>query len=410
MVDMSLSSAPELEQDALEVRIARVGGELLAGMEGLLAAINSASTGPQQLARDLGVDKVLASRLLKMIRSQDPLAAAHLAPGPDPLRRVVKAAGRAGASRELVQRATEAINQFDDFVRAEAGDRSALDAMLAAWLPEVRQEFELRRKQAAFRAISQLKGVSADVDFATVVLHPSETEPDRLDIVWLFGVIGLQRVRAGASVTFATRRLTPDAHDRMPTTLDGEPIQHFDGLRLEEFCSKPLPPITAVHHGETVRYGLAGDRFGPASAVDLVFAEVNRGDIDRTSVNRGRMSYVFAEIGTPVKKLLFTVLVHQDVYAGIEPTMRIYDTALEGLANPNDPSRDQSQWDVGERLDSLGVGMPRFGAADVPRYREMLDAIFTRMQWDAANFRGYRTRIDFPIYGSQIVIGFRKSS
>ncbi len=393
-----------------EVRIANVGEDLLRGLGALLSSVNSSSSGPQQLAKDLGVDKVLASRVLKMIRSQDPLAAAHLAPGPEPLRRIVKAASKAGAPASAVQTAGDAIARFEELVRVEAGDRSGLDAMLSAWLPEVRSEFELRRKQAAFRALSQLKGVSADVDFGTVVIAPSQTDESRLDVVWLFGVFGLQRVRPGAQVTFATRRLTPDVHDRTPRTLDGKPVENLTGLRLPQFCSDPPPEIDVVRKGETVRYDLAGDAFGPASAADLVFAEVNHAELDRDAIDRGRAAYAFAEIGTPVKKLIFTVLVHEDVYTGIEPSLRIYDTALEGLANPNDETRTPSQWDLLERLDSLGAGAARFGTAEVPRYREMLDEVFGKLAWNRDQFRGYRCRVEFPIYGSQVTILFQRQA
>lgn len=391
-----------------EVRIARVGEELLRDLGALISSVNGATNGPQQLARDLGVDKVLASRVLKMIRSQDPLAAAHLAPGPEPLRRIVKAASKAGAPAAIVQSAGDAIARFEELVRVEAGDRSALDAMLSAWLPEVRTEFEIRRKQAAFRAISQLKGVSADIDFGTVVIAPSDENPERLDVVWLFGVFGLHRVRPGAPVTFATRRLTPDAHDRTPRTLDGKPVENLSGLQLPKFCSDPLPKIDVIRTGEIVRYNLAGDAFGPSSASDLVFAEVNRQEMRRNAIDEGRAAYAFAEIGTPVKKLIFTVIVHQDVYTGIEPSLHIFDTALEGLANPNDASRAPTKWDVLERLDSLGAGAARFGTAEVPRYREMLDEVFDRLAWNREHFRGYRCKVEFPIYGSQVTILFQR--
>lgn len=395
-----------LTTDQLQVRITEVGEELLRGMENLIRAVNAASAGPQQLARDLGVDTVLASRLMKMIRSQDPLAAAYLAPGPDPLRRVLKGAARAGAPGEAVLRARIAVDDFETMVRVEAGDRSGLDAMLSAWLPDVRAEFELRRKQAAFRAISQLKGVSADVDFATVVVNRSQGEPDRLDLVWLFGIIGLQRLRADAPITISTRRLSPDTHNRQPVTLDGRPVEEFSGLRLEKYCSQPPPEIRVLHSRDIVRYQLAGDRFGPSSAVDLVFAEVNRSELDRRAVENGRVFHAFAEVVTPAKKLLFTVLVQNDVYSGLEPSLRIYDTTFEGVADPNDSSRDARQWDIHERLDSLGVGLNRFGASEVPHFRNMLSELFTALNWDGDSFRGYRCRIEYPIYGSQVTVCF----
>ncbi len=75
-------------------------------------------------------------------------------PGPEPLRKLAHAAARKGVSRELVADLEKAVEQFDQLIRTEGGDRIGFDAILAAWLPEARAEFELRRKQAAFRALS----------------------------------------------------------------------------------------------------------------------------------------------------------------------------------------------------------------------------------------------------------------
>jgi hypothetical protein len=89
-----------------------------------------------------------------------------------------------------------------------------------------------------------------------------------------------------------------------------------------------------------------------------------------------------------------------------DPQLLIYDTALDGVANINDQSRDIDRLDMVESVQALGVGPSRWRSADVPNYAELVRDVSRRLRWDAELFRGYRCRIDYPIYGSQIAMAF----
>ena len=58
----------------------------------LIAAVPGSPARPMQLTKTLGLNKVLASRLLSATRTREPLAIAHLMPGPEALKRLVAAA------------------------------------------------------------------------------------------------------------------------------------------------------------------------------------------------------------------------------------------------------------------------------------------------------------------------------
>ena len=155
-----------------------------------------------------------------------------------------------------------------------------------------------------------------------------------------------------------------------------------------------------------------GGEFGPRSAVDVFFGEVNLGELKRhvpapaAGAGPARKRYVFAEISTPSKALHFDALVHEDVYTGSDPSLRIYDTAFEGVADVNDPAREIDRLDLLESIEPLGLGLSRRRAAGVPRYSELLLAVCARMSWDPSRFRGHRCRIDYPLYGSQVAMLF----
>ncbi len=391
----------------LEVHIAQTGDRLLAGLSSVVDSLR-APTGPQALATELGIDKVLASRVLKAIQSPDPMSVVHRAPGPEPLRRVLKASAKRGVPPELIANAEAAVDRFEALIRDRIGDRSALEAIVSAWAPDARREFELRRKQTAFRAMSQLKGVQASVNLASVFLHPSPGD-ERLDVVWITGLLGLQRIRPGAAVKFATRRMNGSAdgdRDRRPLDLGGTPVSDYRGLQLERFCSTPTPPLEVHHVGEVVHYTLGDTGFGPRSEVDIVFGEANIAELDRyiEPGEAGKKAYVFAEVLTPSRTLQLDLFVHRDLYPDQHPSLLIYDTASEGVANINDRSRDIDRLDLMESIESLGQGIARCRSSDVPRYGDLLGEVCERLGWDGGSFRAFRCRIDYPLYGSQVAM------
>lgn len=398
------SSSPQPALPARQ-RAARVGKDLASALDAVIAKLG-ADMRPAQLARTLSVDKVLASRIVKLCRSSEPLAALHVSPGPDPLRRFLRAARRRDVEAALLERAADAIDAFEALVREEAGNRTEFEVVLSAWLPDSRADFELRRKQPAFRCMSHLKGVAVDTNFASVLLCPSDT-PGRLDVVWLFGLLGLKRLSPGVPVRFASYRLPGQTSPRTTLTLDGRPVQGFDGLVLESFCSRPTPRIAVQRAGDVFHYTLADEGFGPRTACDVVTAEVNRADlpaVDESGTNRRH--HFSTEITTPSRVLVFDALLHADIDPGAEPALSLYDTVPHGIADAGDPARDIDRLSHREIVQPLGTGISRFGSADVPRYHELLRHACERLGWDGEALRGFRVRIEYPIYGSQVVLSF----
>lgn len=401
-----LNSSTQAEPSDIEIRIFQIGSCLMDSLGRVLDAIPDTPQGPQALARHINVDKVLASRLLRAVRSPDEMAALHRFPGPEPLRRVLRGASKVGVDAALIASAEDAVDRFACLIRDDLGDRGALDAIVSAWVPEARREFELRSKQTAFKAMSQLKGARADAILATAIIHPA-ADDGRLDLVWLSGVSGLQRLRPGAAVKLATRRMIPEDSDRRPFALDGKPVDGLHESVLDEFSGNPSPHIDTHHAGEVVHYTLGPAEFGPRHAQDIVIAEVNRSEMPSSiPKDQDRRAFFFAETSIPAKVLQFDAIVHRDVYPGSDPRLRIYDTASEGVADVNDHGRDMDQLDVLESIEPLGATVGRIGSSSIPRYGSLIRHVFDRVQWDRDAFRIFRCRIDYPIYGSQIAMCF----
>lgn len=399
-------SGPEGPDGGIEAKIGRVVQRLTTELQGVLETLPGSPHRPQELAKLLGVNKTLSSRVLGALRTGDPLAAAHVIPGPEGLRTVLKAAAKKGARRASTSAAEEAVAAFDRLIRRDAGSRAALDAIISDSLPHAREKFELANKQAMFKAAANLKGVMAEIRLSTFLLHPSDDE-ERLDHVLINGSLGLRRLRPNAVIRF-TSTILGKQEGHAQVTLDGVSVDNARSLLLEPFCSSPVPQLQTRTEGNHVHYVVVGNGIGPASAVDLVLAELNRpcGYRYQHQDEKRRTSGPGAEVHVPVRTLIFDALVHEEIWPGPDPDLRIYDTTVRGTANPNDHSRDIDLLDLAESIQFLGRGTGKCRAVEIPNYIEMLNHVCAKLGWDPSSFRAYRCRIQYPFYGSQVSMAF----
>lgn len=407
----NVTLAPVVET-SFKSRVQKLGKVLVERSVDVLESIPEHQQGPIQLARTLKMDKATASRLLRAAAMRDPFAALQQIPGPEPLRGFAQAASSYGVEKKRIESFLESVGHFDQIIRDEAGDRSGFDSILAAFVPESRDAFELKRKQAVYRAMSQLKGVVAQTNIVSAIIHPSPTDAEKMDIVWIFGYLGLQRLRPGVPVRISTRRVsTPHApgetpKPRRPLTIDGREASGFEGLLLGEGCTQPFPELKMEQSGDFAHYLLAGDAFGPKAACDLTFAELNRGEVPRFVAQSGKRRFVYTDVPIPVERLIFDAIIHEDVLGPAGAQLSLYDTSTRGIADINDRARDIDRIDLSETLRPLGKGIDRCRVSEVPWYDGLLERITTTLGYDTNKLVANRTVIDFPLHATQIAITY----
>jgi hypothetical protein len=399
----------------LRTQVEATGIALAEAYTALLGSLPEHRSGPQALSDLLGITVVTASRLLRAIAQPDPIAVVEQIPGVVPLRKVLKAAGTNSAPVGRIKAAAKAVDSFERLIRKNAGHRSSLNAMLTDWLPNGRREFEVRRRQAVFKAISELRGVSCELDLATIALHPSEEE-GLVDLLSIQGNFGLDRIRPDATVQFGTvRTVSADEPENIaldsvpaPRTLYGQPITDgMNSVRLDQFCSRAPAPLEAKSFGREIQYLLAETGFGPDSSVDLVIAEVNRAELKQAPAKPGDHPRYFFQIpSTPCRAMLFDVFIHKSIYTDREPQLMVYDTCTRGPAAAGSPERAVDLQHTSEDLQLLGDRPSRRRYAGFPRYLELLDHSFEQLKWNSGDFNGYRIQISYPLIGQQICIAF----
>jgi hypothetical protein len=394
----------------LSERITAVGQELATAFRDLVAAVPGHPSRPQGLARILDIDKSVSHRLVTAIRKGDPVATAHTIPGPEPLRRIAKAARRHNVASALTERAELAVQALEELIRDEGGDRSGLDAIISTWLPSARERFEKLAKQTMYRGARQLKGLAADITFAANLIHPSASDPLRCDTASVFGYVGLHRIRPEAKLKLGVLSGTSNPAAR-PLTIARKPIEEPIDVLWHRYCSQPEIEL-GVHPvpGSNTRvYELEWrDAVGPNSARNVIMCELLPNGVRRYRLHddpqpkAGLAEY----IEVPTKRLVFDVIMHAEVFPDWRPLFRAIMTGPRGMANPNDPTRDSDVLPIVEDVEFLGSGLERFRAEEIPAYIEMLGSMCEAMGWDPRSFRGYRVSAEYPVFGSELQFVF----
>ncbi len=387
----------------LQDHVASVGRRLAGSLERLLEAVPGGPHQPLRLARELNINKDLASRTLMATRAKDPIVVVQTVPGPRPLRTLLQAVESRGVDAALIADAEQAVAEFDALIQEQLGDRTALDAVIADWLPDARAKAELLSKQAAFRGMRHLKGVEVDTCLQVQFVHPSD-DPDFVDIIHISGLFGLRRLRPSAIVKLLEIMVIGGSPEGMHTaTLAGNELKSIDSYRslaLADFCERPNGEFQVIESPSHVRLLLSDGAVGLSRSVDHVFAMA----IERAGPRqnpKGTRRGIGGSVTMPARLLVDDVFVADGTVAG-PPTLAIYDTSIRGLAHVTDRSRDVDLYNVLETNQPLGRGFAGCRLAEVPRYVQLLEHVARVRGWNPASFTGYRCRVDFPIFGSQI--------
>lgn len=388
-----------------------IGNQLRESLQGMVDSLPTPPQRPQELARALNLNSNLTSRVFAALRSQDPLAAMSMLPGPVPLRQMAKAAEAHGASQTHVQQARLAIDNFETIIREEFDDRAGLRSMLGAMVPESRRRSELTAKQSAFRAMETITGITSESEVMTYIAHPSSHSDELGDAVFLKGSYGYRRIRPGAPLrhlSFANKSIDIGMAAHVPTGLPGDDP--------EEYCLRPFCRPTSVTFNKVEAYGrvdleLEGDAIGRTSAVDLVTADYRPQQVRMDPhVREGKVRYITLVLGTPCKLVTIDWVLHESIWPGCSFDIQIYDTTAEGFVDLNSPSRHNNRFDLSERVDFLGKGVNMLRSSKIPRYVESVSYVAERMGWDASKFRTFRCQIAYPVYGSQICLVYRPAA
>lgn len=396
----------DCRSDNLETRFATVGSRLTSGLRDILVMLPGQPRRPRDVQRVLGVRKDVASRMIRATHMVDPLAALLLMPGPVPLRHVIGAARSLGVAETALATMDHAVAEFDRLITEEIGDRVAFDGVVSALLPEARARQEVFCRQSVFRGMAQIKGACAEVMLNTAVIWPSQ-ERHRLDGIWIIGWYGLRRTRPGAPVYFSSGALGSLSTPGPFLTLDNREITEPSHVILRPYSTIPADGIRLSRVGRTLQYVLDGNRVGAASSVNITVANYAKACLSsRTIHSEPRCNGPTMEITTPSRLAVLDVLIHHEAFQATDPTLLVYDTTVNGLADMNDPRRDVDRLDTTDSIHRIDVARTGLRVREVPDYPNILSDVLGARGLMLTDFKAYRCRVRYPLYGAQYAFAF----
>ncbi len=388
----------QVESAGLYAALGPLGNELADAYRRLLAAIPGAPHTPTALARQLGLSRVIVSKLVNALARSDPYEILDQVPGPESLRAITRAAAEFGLARDLIAPADRAVDAFATRIRDDFGTRSALSAAVTTQSPQSRFRFERASRYQVFLGLRQILGVEAKTWLTSMMFVPAPDDPARLAVTTIHGALAMRRLRPDVNVYFTfgpPPQATPEQHD-----VSRPPIE------LREFYTHPPAPLESQLIGGQLVHRLAHNRLGRRAAVDmLAVGHDARGSQRYATPQRPRGGVVvFPDV--PVKTLICDALLDDDVFPGATPELVVYDPGSRGPANPADRARDIDRVVIPERIEALDKAESRFDVPEVPHYRAMVTRVCAQVRVDMARLRVFRLRMQYPVHNFQIVMAF----
>lgn len=407
---MGSEALATLSDAALRRRAEETGDRLRSAVDSLLTELGRRGMRDQRSIQGaLKLSQSAISRLVSSVRSGDSLATLSSIPGPEALRQMVKGASQSGVDRDCIERVEGAVAGLQDFLDSEIGDRGTLDAVLSDWVQESRATFELRHKAAAFKSMSALRGVQAEMILNAGIVYPSASNADVHDCIGIDALLRCRRIRPSGVLRLFGSYLAPEGASFAVSGLKGDAILSMQDMLLPEFSTVPAAHIETKHHGQyletTVRelpLGKGADR-----GEDLVCAQLYRG-VHRAWRGEGAPSSgVGGQAEPPAEYYVVDALLHDEVWPDALPELRLFDTVVRGITHPDNGSRQGDRLDMLESVQSLGRGPEAFRIPEFSAYPELIRQTCAQVGWDPLRLRGFRCKVRYPIYGSQIGLAFK---
>lgn len=375
----------------------------------LLTAIGADPSEPQAISRQIKINKNLAWKISKIVQTDDPALVLEQLPGISGLRIFLKAADRAGAHEDLLKTARDAIGAYEELIRVHSGDRATLEIMGNALTPNGRSTRDEQHRKLLYQGSSYVWGVQTRVLVKSGLIGPG-SEPDTLDFASLNALVDFRRLRPDVSWPMITRRSQHDDGRKMSTTAS-EPIDPVAAERfgipvMAEFCTKPLPELRRVQDGLTTSYELVEGPVGNTGAITCAAGLIQRNVPALAEQSEepewGEHS---ATCDTPAELMIVDLFIHEQFDYAIPPEVKLRSLLPPAFLR-NHPN-NHMHLPLNEQLKDLGAGPFPLPTPEVPRYNEMVRAMFERTGWDADSFRGFRMKIAYPPCPTALVLRYQ---
>lgn len=362
------------------------------------------------VARQLGIDKSLASKAVRCAKTSEPLRAAHEAPANAGLSIVADAAERAGAARGEVEALRSAAAGLILAIERFPGGRQGMSTALSAQLPALRKADAIRARRSVFRAMIKLAGFELETFYTAYWFMPNDDDPGRCDQARVSWIRGLKRYRGDGHLLIECGNPTehqPDAPDRFAIT--GEPISTDPVRMLLPGFSTVRPDELSVYRADRIQgLTLGADVPALGTPADIAQGTWSRSSAARSASAEKPWELVRISNRRPTRVLVADMILGDGVFPGVTPRVQ---SRLSGVPFP--PSTDGPSdfpFDLAEQPHELTQIDPAAGgvrSTDAPGVEALLPWVHRQRGWDPARCRVWRLRIEYPLPTIETMVWFQ---
>ena len=405
-----MNGEPGLLKDRLEELATNLCSALGAVLSSALQTVpGQSSTGeglrPVQLTSTLGIDKSLASRVVRALGEDDPLRALHGMPTPQGLLMIARAAEQNGATEEPLGALDDVTRAYKTILAEFSGGRTDLEATLTGWIPEHRARAERDARRSVFRGMTALAGTRTSANYNSLYLVPSK-DPKRIDSLVVAVRQDLRRLRPNARTLVAN--FVVDATEDTPRRLaiDGEEARDDpEAYLLKELCSHPIPKIEVTQEEGRLVMSIAPDVIDVNEFTTVGLGWRMEGHFPARRSAASAYASLCVSSPRPTEALVFDVFIHEDVALGGDLLATVTSQAEHlGARQTSPPGPDAPSRIDAPTIMSLSNDPGGLNSSDVRSAPAIAENVCREAGFQVSQFEAFRARIGFPLATEQLTI------
>jgi hypothetical protein len=370
----------------------------------LYGAVGADPDAPQEVSRQFGLNRNLTWKLSRVINATDPFDALNHLPGNQGMDLAIRAFEKSGAPGDTSEQVRQALLRFRDLATEHTGTREHLELTLESMGVFERDTTAESGRELAFRGNSMIWGVQARTRWAATFYAPGK-QPGTMDQVMVAGFVGFRRLRP--TVQWLLQRVKA-FDDKGGELHPANRVEEFETKgpgdvprQIREFCSPDAPDLVIVDTSDGREVILPAGPVGNPGAFDIFTGGISRG-LPQYRTPSEKMVSRAAAITLPVETLVFDVIAHRDIHMPSGPEVMLNGFPRGQIGDPR--GQDYSMaLPMSEQFIELAGSPPAVSTASVPRITKMVERIFSRMNWNGAEFRGMRMQVKYPPMSSVLV-------
>lgn len=397
---MRPTATTELLRGDLRPRIEATGRELRRAITTVLEAVAGPSPRPTRVSRAIGLDKSLASRLVRAVQSTSDLDLMHLVPSPGGLHIFADLATRT-ADPASISNLLMATERFEELLDAVPGGRASIDAQISESSHVALAKREHIAKQASFKSMSFLLGHFCDVLTTTLFLVPS-ANGKRVDGIEIHRRIGLRRMRP--STPLALLSLAGEKQDAMQEnaitfdTLDGERgASDPTGFLLPGFSTQPMPELDVMRDADMITLVLAGNpAMHTVPQITSAFRIRNGWPLASQARDHMLRGYV---LHMPCQQVVRDVYIAESIYPDAVPAISYVLPGARAVIRPPSEGgpRHFAEVELNSSIEQLPLGPQSHNIPGVVNHGAVVRHVLERTGHSLTRFRGWRSTMTYPV-------------